>query len=286
MDYYSLPSFLSSSMDLQLSRVGQQLEDASASNDLDALKALQRDNPAHNLEERDGYEQTLLNRSCCEGRLEVVKLLLANPGIDVNSKDICRRTGFYNACDQRHLLVVRLLLRDPRVDVTRIDFDRRSPAWNAAADRNDDIITEFMASGRDFGDFEERSWKGSEYGTLWKIASDGIVERLSNYLDHPKEARFDACWELGLLSELAAEFFALIVFLCDDFLQLKPDTAAANATRFFTIAKRLPMELQMIFCNRVTHSAKDNILSTDFEPAFKYLAMRLLLPLEPHQDPF
>ena len=60
--------------------------------------------------------------------------------------------------------------------------------------------------------------------------------------------------KLGLLDLLAAEAFALTVFLCDDLLQLKPvplasapnftaAAAAAAATRYFAMTKRLPMEL-------------------------------------------
>ena len=78
--------------------------------------------------------------------------------------------------------------------------------------------------------------------------------------------------KLGVLDALATEVFALIVFLCDDLLLLKPashpaaDTAAA---RFFAVASKLPMELQMILCHRVVGSMKQNILRKDSEAAFK-----------------
>ena len=78
-------------------------------------------------------------------------------------------------------------------------------------------------------------------------------------------------------------------FSCHDLLQLMlahtitpsddPAAAAAgNAIRFFGIAKRLPMEVQMIVCHRVVGSAKDSILSRDSEAAFKALAVVLLSP--------
>ena len=92
------------------------------------------------------------------------------------------------------------------------------------------------------------------------------------------------CVKLGVLDELAAEVFALTVFLCD--LQLRPAlpitittiTTAAAATRFFIIAKSLPMELQMILCHFAVGSMKQNILRRDSEAAFKSLAKILLLP--------
>ena len=79
-----------------------------------------------------------------------------------------------------------------------------------------------------------------------------------------------------MLDELSAELYAVIVFLCDDLLQLRPASRAA-ATRFFFIASKLPMELQMILCHHVVGSDKQNILRNDSEAAFKSLARTLLL---------
>jgi len=80
---------------------------------------------------------------------------------------------------------------------------------------------------------------------------------------------------------LAAEFFALTVFLCDELLRLKPalttNPASAGATRFLVIASKLPMELQMVLCCRNVGSMKLNILRKDSEPAFKSLARSLFL---------
>ena len=84
-----------------------------------------------------------------------------------------------------------------------------------------------------------------------------------------------------MLDELASEIFSLTVFLCDELVQLKPALTPAPAadatTRFFTIASKLPMELQMILCHRAVGSTKQNILRKDSEVAFKSLARILLL---------
>jgi len=79
--------------------------------------------------------------------------------------------------------------------------------------------------------------------------------------------------------KLAAERYALIVFLCDGLLKLKPAPSSnpAAAVRFFTVAKRLPMELQMILCHRAVGSMKQSILRKDSDPAFKSLARILVL---------
>jgi hypothetical protein len=104
-----------------------------------------------------------------------------------------------------------------------------------------------------------------------------LLERL---MDNPVQTRLEIRIELGLVDELAAALFAMTIFLCDDFLRLRePITAsslsadtAAGASRLFNIAKKLPMELQMVLCYRVFGSGKENIKSKDSEPAFKHLA--------------
>ena len=79
--------------------------------------------------------------------------------------------------------------------------------------------------------------------------------------------------KLGALGELAADVFALTVFLCDGVLRLKPALVSSRPSglRFFAIASKLPMELQMILCHRVFGSTKLNILRHDSEIAFKSL---------------
>jgi len=112
-----------------------------------------------------------------------------------------------------------------------------------------------------------------------------------------------------MLDVLAAELYAVAVFLCDGPLQIKPALASAathtpathtpaprtpaaaairklaiaatrnhlasTATRFFKIAAKLPMELQMMLCHHVVGSTKQNI-HKDSETAFKSLASILL----------
>jgi len=110
------------------------------------------------------------------------------------------------------------------------------------------------------------------------------VSLLERFLANPVQTRHELRVMLGMLDELAAEVFALTVFLCDDLLQLRPAALAATpnpattaTTRFFTIASKLPMELQLILCRRAVGSMEQNILRKDSEAAFKSLARSLLL---------
>ena len=129
------------------------------------------------------------------------------------------------------------------------------------------------------GDWDSKSYTALEIAT--KEKNTKVVLVLERFMANHAHTRHEVRVKLGVLEELAAEVFALTVFLCDDLLQLKPAShpavAGAAATRFFSIAKRLPMELQMILCHRAVGSAKQNILQKDSEAAFKSLA-RILLP--------
>ena len=67
--------------------------------------------------------------------------------------------------------------------------------------------------------------------------------------------------------------FALVVFVSDELLQFKDTTSPA--ARFFSIARRLPLELQMVLCHLVMGSPKETIPGKESEVAFKELARRL-----------
>ena len=132
-------------------------------------------------------------------------------------------------------------------------------------------------------------WIGKDYTAL-EIARmyerTEVVSLLERFIANPAQTRHEVSVKLGMLVALAAEVFALTVFLCDDLLQFKPAShpatpnpaTTAAAIRFFAIASKLPMELQMLLCHRAVGSMKQNILRQDSEAAFKSLA-RILLPL-------
>ena len=78
-----------------------------------------------------------------------------------------------------------------------------------------------------------------------------VVSLLERFVANPAHTRHELRVRLGVLDELAAEVFALTVFLCDGLLHLKLAShlaTAAAASRFFAIASKLPMELQMLLC--------------------------------------
>ena len=100
-----------------------------------------------------------------------------------------------------------------------------------------------------------------------------VVTLLERFRRNPEETRRAVRTELGCLKEIAAKVFALVVFVSDGLLASQDKEATLSAVRFFSIAARLPTELQMILCYRVVKSAKEVILCSDSESAFRKLAV-------------
>ena len=234
---------------------------------------------------------TALHATSFHGHAEIVKLLLAHPNIKVNLKDIYGQTPF-SLGSSPEVFVVQELLKDPRVNTTLDDDCGRTPLWWASHDGNHEVIEWLIASGRDLGDVMNKKVKisedGEDYTALEASREENktdVVSLLERFLVNPAQTRHELRVKLGLLDEMAAEVFALTVFLCDDLLHPKPAShvaatpdPTAAATRFFAIAKRLSMELQMILCHHAVGSTKQNILRKDSEAAFKSLASKLLSP--------
>lgn len=72
--------------------------------------------------------------------------------------------------------------------------------------------------------------------------------------------------------------FALIVLHSDGIVANKRFVKGKEerAARFFAIASGLPMELQMILCNRLTGRSGNFILVKDLEPALKRVVETLV----------
>ena len=65
--------------------------------------------------------------------------------------------------------------------------------------------------------------------------------------------------------------FALVVFLTDGFVEPTRDIPE-NLRRFFKIASDLPLEMQVVLCNRLFGSSRDIIPWRYSETGFKWLA--------------
>ena len=171
---------------------------------------------------------------------------------------------------------VREMLKDSRVKVNEPRNDGYTPLWCTAHDGHLDVIQWWIASGREMdlgkpGDVD----KTEAIGVAKQRGKTEVVTLLERFKENPEETRYQVRAGLGLIDELAAEVFALVVFVSDGLLQIKDTTTTTPAARFFSIAARLPLELQMVLCFRQMGSAKEIIPGKESEMAFKELAKRI-----------
>ena len=165
------------------------------------------------------------------------------------------------------------MLKDSRVKVNEPRNDRRTPLWAAAYYRHLDIIKWWIASGREMDLGKPGESKTDAIGVAKKCGWTEVVSLLEEFKENPEETRSKVRMEIGC-DEAAAEMFALLVFVSDGLLQVN-ETTLTPAARFFEMARRLPLELQMMLCYRVMGSDKEIIHGIESEVAFKELARRL-----------
>jgi len=102
-----------------------------------------------------------------------------------------------------------------------------------------------------------------------------VVTLLERFKSYAAQTRHAMRVEFGLVDALAAEMFALVVFVSDELLQVQKWANTTPAARLFNIVRRLPLELQMILCRLLVGSAKETIPGKESEVAFKELAKRI-----------
>jgi len=214
-----------------------------------------------------GAGQTLLHYACDENHRSPVITLL--PDIDVNVKTKYGETPFYYACYGR-TSCVRLLLKDPRVKLNVPNNRGFTPLLLAAFYGYVDVIKWWIASGREM---DLKEWETDAIREAKKQGKTEVVTLLERFKENPEETRHSVRLELGLVDALAAEMFAVVVFVSDGLLQVK-DTTPSSAARYFRITTQLPLELQML-CYRLVGSFREIVSGKDSEAAFKYLAARI-----------
>jgi len=241
--------------------------------DAKKLADLMRQDPSFNVNQQDEDGYTLLHYACLgDSKSPVIPLLLAHPDIDVNAKTKDGSTPFYYACYYGSTYGVREMLNDSRVKVNEPDNYGWTPLWWAARDGRLDVIRWWIASGReiDLGTLGNIN-KADIIGVAKRYSKTEVVDLLESFKSDAAKTRHSTRVELGMLDALAAEMFAMVVFVSDGLLSVRQGNQVA---RFFSISKDLPLELQMILCYHAVGSAKEIIRGEFSESAFKELAKR------------
>jgi len=226
---------------------------------------------------QDEMGWTLLHYACyLDIRSPVITLLLGHPDIDVNVKDNGDQTPFFYACREGSTACAREMLKDSRVKLKEPTVDGYTPLWCTAYDSHLDIIKWWIASGRemDLGKPGDTDYTDA-IGVANLEGNVEVVTLLERFQEHPVKTRHAMRAELGFIDELAAEMFAMTLFVSDGLLQVNDTTTRTPAARFFNIAAQLPLELQMVPCHRQVGSAKEIIPGKESEVAFKELARKL-----------
>jgi len=244
--------------------------------DAKELAELIRQDPGFDVnmdQDEDGW--TLLHYACLDSlRSAVIPLLLAYPDIDVNVKGGDGWTPFYFACSDGNPTCVREMLKDSRVEANEPTHDGVTPLWRVAWFGRIDFIKWWIASGREMDLGEPGDVDKTDAIEVAKAREKmEVVNLLERFKGDAAQTRHAIRVGLGFLDDLAAEMFALVIFVLDGLVQIN-DTTLSPAARYFSIATQLPLELQMVLCHRVVRSAKEIIPGKESEATFKRLAQR------------
>jgi len=233
---------------------------------------------------------TSLHRACRFGHFEIVEVLLARSKIEVNRVNKGGASPFNLACQEGHKEVVSLLLADPRIDPNGPHDEQRTPLWMASQNGHLVAVQYLLASGREVNtrtrstlnnktaaeqgrrmvprgpnDTEETRNRKETNGPL-------CADLIDEYERDPVAVRHQLRRQPGLREHFIGHLFALVVFHSDSFVVINRRTAHPDTRRFFRITSQLPLDLQMVLCNRIFGSPRDIILSRDSEPGFQLLA--------------
>jgi len=233
---------------------------------------------------------TAFSIACQEGHREVVEMLLADQRIDVNLGDRGGRTPFFMASKNGRAEIATLLLASCRVDPNRLTSNCTSPLWIIAQNGHLPVAQLLLASdvpidthvksifnnntasehGRRQVRIPREETEGEEEARLRHNFSHLVSDLIDDYEVDPAAVKLKLRRLQGIKEPYIGRMFAVVVFYSDNFLEQGGETSAALA-RFLGICARMPLELQMVICNRAYGSARNIVPSRDSEPGFRWL---------------
>ena len=230
--------------------------------------------------------------ACQEGHLPVVRLLLSDPRVLINEPDSGNCSPLWLAAQNGHLEIVQRILASGRfVDTTMVStvgpvlWQGKTAAQQArqqlvlSEEDEDEPDTEYRRLFCPLiADLIDNYESNSTCVTMMLRCYPGIRGlSLSLFLFSLCHVLTDThsrlSFRIYLVSQedFIAQMFALMLFFTDHFVMLR-ETADARSGRFFVMVSRLPLELQMVLCNRIFGSGKDIVQTKFSEPSFRWLA--------------
>jgi len=249
---------------------------------------------------------TMLHQACSVRNVPTIRALLRHPQIDVNATNTRGATPCHLVCTSLSPLATSLLLCDVRVDVNHPDQRGRTPFWLAAANGHLDALKLMIALRPDL-DTSPRALHPTgavltpveAAAKCWKFQEAPVnpaVELIMNLAAHPLNTRYTTIMELGMHHMLPPALFCLVVLVSDGFLVVRDTERDGNRKgdgggneeedfrRFFRLAARLPLELQMLLSHCAYSSARQLVRSKDLEGALRSLLLAMAREKE-HQQP-
>ena len=162
-----------------------------------------------------------------------------------------------------------ILLRDPAIDPNLIDKFGQTALWAVVwASQSICGLKAILAS-------HHLIRTDITYGirntvTIFDVATAPIRELLKRYEANPTQCRFDLQVEEGRARPSATILFVDVVMVSDGQKRLR-DEVSSKAARFYRICARLPMEVQMVVCNRVHGIVADAISGAQVELALRHI---------------
>ena len=226
---------------------------------------------------------------------EVFAFLLRQPSIDVNAKDWRGLSPLSDALswpnDAKHNHFAKLLLLDPRIDADEHNFNPKfKPFVAICLSMNVEILRFWLALGKPVdlnitvnvdervGEISLRHYVMSKVRDPSYFPEDLKFKKLIvKHELEPEDLKFRLSVKLLFRRESAAYIFCLMVFFCDGFLVVGSDhyrwlRSTSSIVRFFEIAAKLPLDLQMLLANKVTGQPSDVIIAPLVEQGFRCLA--------------
>jgi len=239
----------------------ERLFDASRFGQIEIVRQILGGNPPPDVNWANPKEDNwgAIHTACLNGHDAILELLLSRDDLLVNWRTRASHTPFHLARMNARERILQLLAVDHRLDISP-SSSRGSPIHWAARGGHLRILKGWIVRRR------------INISTdVISEARNGGSQEMINFLEM---LEVDPVKTKELVrGEEAAFLFAMVVFVCDELLSLPPGSdAQAPASRFYGIATRLPLELQMVLCLRVMGSAKDIIPGRATDAAFKALA--------------
>jgi len=188
--------------------------------------------------------------ACQEGHLEIISRMLKDPRINTEAPREDGATPLYIACEIGHTEVVKLLLEDDRVDPAKPRLDGATPIFIAAQNGHLEVIRHLLA-GKKKVDLDAKWRNITAIEQAQRNDRKDVVQLLQAYQVDSDKVRQQLRKQLGICARNASDTFALIVFLCDEYLAIKSAHREGPTCRFLKIAQQLPLDAQMVLSNRL-----------------------------------